>query len=145
MKTCADCGRKINSRTTRCAACYAQVCQKIGSQGKCDNCQKQGVLSHHNMCKTCYNYQSRTGKPRPPELFLSKEEVGRRPANRKTRRTNDNHYGGPRYCIQIGCHRPSVEDAPWGMGFCKYCLPRIEKMLRRQHRNRGHIQGVAYG
>ena len=142
MKTCVECGRDTGSRNKRCSTCYMRMYRRIGTTGTCSNCQQEKVISHSNMCKSCYNYQRRTGVPRPPELFLPREK---QPPGRVNRRANDNYYGGERHCIQIGCHRPSVEDAPWGMGFCKYCLPRVEKILQRQYKSRSRAQGITNG
>ena len=126
MIDCKDCGqRKPHKGNQRCAACYyARYRQKQETVATCTNCavEKKIANASKHLCQACYSYYLRHGEPRPVRLIHLREK--------NNTATKDNAPGAQeRQCLTLRCANPAMETAPWGLGFCEDCMPRIERML----------------
>ena len=124
--TCQDCGKhKPHKGNQLCAACYyVRYRQKPEKIATCTNCavEKKIVNTGNHLCQACYSYHLRHGEPRPLRLIHRREK--------NNTATKDNAPGAQeRQCLTLRCFNPAMDTAPWGLGFCEDCMPRIERVL----------------
>lgn len=136
MIHCIDCGKLTRPRGNgRCGACYMRNRRANAEIAPCKNCLREKQVAHRGLCKACYNHEQRHGEPRPLRLIHRQAKVAAVTDNTASEKE--------RICLATGCTTPALETAPWGLGFCETCMPKIERLLISHYNNKNRAKGLA--